>query len=212
MQIIDTYKQDIEAANKYRDTFIKRFYKFFSLDGEFVCLDGEHPLTLLLQFRQADAVATSQKTKLPVYIEEKYDSHQPNNFCIETESNTTTTPTKDGWIKTAKSDHLLYTFLWLKDMADVFFVDFPSFREWFMRTLDEGPDWRDHTVSDSPNHSHSWMVPIKQASGHVRMTRYLITLQGSIIPIPVLASLSEIRETLEKHGLSIEINDRRDDA
>lgn len=197
---MNDFHEDLKRASLLRDVYLKRLYAVICENSEFVCLDGNDLITIELQKMQIDAIGTSLKTKRTTYYEEKYDFHPPNNFCFETVSNTTTNPEVPGWMKTAKSDVLIYSFAWIENILDVYMLDFPQLRKWFWSVIDsQEHKWREHIVPDSSNRTASRLVPVKQVIAEgIYTNRYLITMKGSIIPIHPLDNPYGV---LNFHGL-----------
>lgn len=218
---VDTFFQDAKRALVIQDKFMRTLMKHICKDEEFYFLPGISsganlsPIEQLLkelQLLSVDALYSSKLTSRPGNAEMKYDWHQPRNLCLETVSNTTTSPHKPGWMYTAESDRLVYSFIWLKDILDTFIYDFKQLRNWFR---EEDPkrtekEWRYHTVPNSPNHTLSRLVPVVDVPKHIIPTwRYLTTSNGNVYPISPQAN---IREFCELNGLSFDVIDYGEQA
>ena len=194
---MNDFDRDLKRTDEWKE-YLNHYYRMYCKGGEFVRLDGNDPITIQFQKMSIDAIGTSKKTKRLAYMEEKYDFHAPFNFCLEIVSNTVSDPQVPGWMITAKADTLIYSFIWLKDILDVYVVDFDHLRRWFWEEV-ESQNWRAYTVPNSFNHTTSMLVPIKQvAAAKIYIRRHLITSEGNVIPAN---PLSNPQEVLRLHGL-----------
>lgn len=213
---IDTFVPDAKRALAIQDKYMKHLMKFLCKDEEFYFLPSlqskEKPspieeLLIQLQKLSVDVLYSSKLTVKPGNAEMKYDWHQPRNICLETVSNTTTNPPRPGWMYTAESDRLVYSFIWLKNILDTFVYDFNRLRVWFR---EEAPkrsksEWGEFKVPNSPNHTLSRLVPVNDVPKHVVPTwHYLTTSTGEVYPVSPQAN---IKEFCQIHNLPFEVLD-----
>jgi hypothetical protein len=213
---VDTFIEDVQRTLPIQDTYMRTLMKYLCKSEEFYFLPSFYSKETLspieellkeLQMLSVDVLYSSKLTRKPGNAEMKYDWHQPKNLCLETISNTTTNPPRDGWMRTAKSNHLIYSFIWLKNILDTFIYDFKRLRDWFWDELPTRSisDWGEFIVPNSPNHTLSRLVPVRDVPCNIVPTyRYLTTSSDVVYP---LSPQSNIREFCELQNLPFEVID-----
>ncbi len=213
---VDTFATDVHRILQIQNEYMRPLMRFLCKDEEFYFLPGLpskgdlspiEQLLMQLQKLSVDALYSSKLTAKPGNAEMKYDWHQPRNLCLETLSNTTTNPPRLGWMHTAESDRLVYSFIWLKDILDTFVYDFKRLRGWFWDELPtrSKSDWGEFIVPNSPNHTLSRLVPVRDVPCNIVPTyRYLTTSNGVVYPV---SPQSNIKAFCELQNLPFEVID-----
>jgi hypothetical protein len=222
---VDNFARDSKRALAIQDEFMRSLMKFLCKNEEFYFLPTEiknkedpSPIEqhlIQLQKLSVDVLYSSKLTVRPGNAEMKYDWHHPIRICLEIVSNTTTNPPKSGWMKTAKSDRLVYSFIWLKNILDTFVFDFKRLRDWFWEEEPKRTDreWRYHMVPNSRNHTLSRLVPIKDVPRDIiPIQRYLTTSKGDVYPVSPQLNQANIKEFCQLHELPFEVIDYQGDA
>lgn len=196
--------RDSQRAISHTRPYLEHLYAHFALNGcKYQWFDGDHEITKHVQLMGADASLICKQTSNLKYVDEKTDFHEPRNFCLETISNTVTNPMVPGWMRTSKADRLVYSFVWLEGILDVFIVDFTQLHRWFWSNDNYHKVGKLYTVPNSPNKTQSYLVPVTRVTEHVSTYRYLITSLGDMFSVPLSGQnpINIVPRVLNKHGL-----------
>lgn len=194
-----TFRDDMEWTRQMRDRYLIKFYEQYS-NGRYVFIDGNSTCTDVLQKKLAvDTIYQARDGQLH-YVEEKIErwpGYERSNFALETESCTVQGREKDGWMRYAQSDLLLYGFaLEDEEGIDLYTLRFQPLRRWFDGVNKR--NYKQHTM-DTLNRTRFWKVPITdvlRAPG-VFPNRYIITKDG-IDEMPLRATRIDLKQRREK--------------
>jgi hypothetical protein len=208
---------DSERAKVIRP-YLEYLYAHFALNGtRYVWYDGEHPITKKLQFIGADASLMCKHMLALRYIDEKTDFHRPVNFCLEVVSNSTTAPQIPGWMRIRSDglnvDRLVYCYIWIEDILDVFVINFPQLQEWFWHDKNYLKFGREHIMQGTPNKTISRLIPVTIVAKNVLMNRYLIMRNGTMLQVNGLASQDPVdaaKRLLRVKGMPFKVIGRRE--
>jgi hypothetical protein len=183
--------------------YLDHLYARYSLNGcKYLWYDGDHEITKRVQLMGADASLLCKKSITLKYIDEKTDFHMPYRFCLEAISNTNTDPQIWGWMRTAKADRLVYSFVWIENILDVFVIDFLALRRWFWKD-NNYLNFKEHTMPNTRNNTRSYMPEVDKVWDSVLTYRYLITNQGQVLYVPCTGQdpIDIVRRVLRDEGI-----------
>lgn len=182
--------------------YLDRLFAWFALNGNVQWYDGDHEITKRVQLSGADVSLICRKTSILKYAEVKTDFHMPYRFCLETVSNTNTKPQIPGWMRTAKADRLVYSFVWLENILDVFVIDFPALQRWFWKDKNY-LNFTEHTMSNTQNNTCSRLPEVDKVWDNVLTYRYLIPNTGRMFEVPLAGQdpIDVARRVLTSNGI-----------
>lgn len=207
-------ESDSAWSRTMRDSYLVKYYQLKAHD-KYIFIDDKSICSNVLQTRLAvDTLYIATDGRLH-YVEEKIErwpGYERSNFALETESCTTPGREKDGWMRYAKSDLLLYGFALEDEQGlDLYELQFQPLRDWF-EYVDKS-NYQQHTMN-TLNHTRFWKVPIKdvlQAPG-ILPIRYIITNDG-IAKLPLYANrliIKQYREKLYQDAMWLELESIQD--
>ncbi|UPK03141.1 hypothetical protein [Bradyrhizobium sp. 170] len=160
----------------YLVPFYQRTYSGFLLldDGRFSRQQQETGIDTLVW--RAD--------RIPIAVEEKIvrapDRRDPYDaICLETDSCTSPGFMRSGWMWYARCDVLLYCMHQRDDSLDCLWIDFPQLHDWFWPRVKDFPPTR---MADTINRTECRVVPIADITAAVRLHRFRLSRQRTVIP------------------------------
>lgn len=105
--------------------------------------------------------------------------------------NTSVRPWTYGWMRVSKVDWLLYNFLYIPNIADIFTLNFHALQDFYWSFDENGKPirerYRPYLVPNTSNHSYSRIVPVRDVLLKVEAYHYLVSLSGDVVKIPLSA-------------------------
>lgn len=181
----DRYIINKADAQKTHEQYYSHLWSCLAYKGQYTPILAYDGISKMLQDKGVDVVFTHAQTRKPVYCDEKADSHEPDNFCLEEFSNTKSAPWKQGWMAHSLADWICYGFLYLLGIVDVFMLNFPQLRDWFWPNHE---NHRKHDMTNTTNCTRSRIIPVKEVLNNVYAVHYLISQDGTVAKIPLLAN------------------------
>ncbi len=151
-----------------RDRYLKPFYQKRSEEGRFVFMDKGNLATILQREFAVDTIM-QKAGGLAIGVEEKivrWPGHEYTAFVLETWSCTVPGHERQGWMRTARCDFLLYAFEQQDGSLKVYVIPFRELQTWFFAN--------DHHLTYSPtrtkqiNRTECRVVPIADVLANVR--------------------------------------------
>jgi hypothetical protein len=182
--------------------YLDYLFAWFALNGNVQWYDGDHEITKRVQLSGADLSLICRYTHILKYAEVKTDFHMPYRFCLETVSNTNTDPQIPGWMRTAKADRLVYSFVWLENILDVFVIDFPALQRWFWKD-NNYLNFTRHTMPNTRNNTEVYLTETDKVWANVLTYRYLITSKGKLFEVHLSGQdpIDVVRRVLNSNGI-----------
>jgi hypothetical protein len=156
---MNVFERDNAWQRKVRDLVLAPgFYGSYAQEGRYVFVDKGRLSTKLQREYAVDTIVQG-KDGAALCIEEKIvrwpaKGEPYTAYTLETDSCTVPGREKDGWMKYAQADFLLYAFQW-PDRLVVHLIDFPKLQAWFWPKAESFKA----TVTEQINHTRCRIVP-----------------------------------------------------